>query len=125
MFPKSSRNVLNLVFRFLLELGALAALAYWGYQSGDGLIMQIGMGIGAPLLAALAWGTFRVPNDPGNAPVPVSGRVRLVIELVVFELAAAGLSAAGQQLLAWIFGAAVVVHYLLTFDRVLWLLRDR
>jgi hypothetical protein len=125
MFPKSSRNVLNLVFRFLLELGALAALAYWGYQSGDGLIMQIGMGIGAPLLVALAWGTFRVPNDPGNAPVPVSGRVRLVIELVVFELAAAGLSAAGQQLLAWIFGAAVVVHYLLTFDRVLWLLRDR
>lgn len=40
----------NLALRFLLELCALAALAYWGAQTGRGPVVKIGLGIGAPLL---------------------------------------------------------------------------
>jgi hypothetical protein len=48
----------NLALRFLLELCALGALGYWGFKTGGGLIAKIGLGIGAPLVAAVVWGTF-------------------------------------------------------------------
>lgn len=46
-------KLLNLALRFVLELCALAALAYWGYQAGKGPISKIGLGASIPLLAAL------------------------------------------------------------------------
>jgi hypothetical protein len=55
----------NLALRFLLELCALAALAYWGFQLGKGLIAKIGLGIGAPLLAAVVWATLVAPQLAG------------------------------------------------------------
>jgi hypothetical protein len=50
----------NLALRFLLELCALAALGYWGFQTGRGPVMSAVLGIGAWLLTAagrpsLAW----------------------------------------------------------------------
>lgn len=44
----------NLGVRFLLELCELAALGYWGFQAGGGALVRIGLGIGAPVLAAVA-----------------------------------------------------------------------
>jgi hypothetical protein len=38
----------NLAVRFLLELGALAALGFWGIRTGPGLIGKIGLGKGRP-----------------------------------------------------------------------------
>jgi hypothetical protein len=64
-------EMVNLAAHFLLELCGLGALIYWGFQTGEGL-MKIVLGMVLPLLAAVAWGTFRVPNDPGKAPVLVS-----------------------------------------------------
>ena len=40
----------------LLELCALGDLGYWGFKTGGGLIAKIGLGIGAPLAAAVVWG---------------------------------------------------------------------
>jgi quinol-cytochrome oxidoreductase complex cytochrome b subunit len=99
----------NLALRFLLELCALAALGYWGFQTGRGLFMKIGLGIGAPLLAALVWGTFVAPH----AAVPVSAPLRLVLELVVFGSAAAALYAAGRPALAGSFALTVVINRVL------------
>jgi hypothetical protein len=48
----------NLLLRFLLELCALAALGYWGFKTGGGMAAKVGLGIGAPLAAALVWGCF-------------------------------------------------------------------
>ena len=77
----------NLALRFLLELCALGALAYWGFKTGSGMIAKIGLGIGAPLGAAVVWSVFVSPQ----APVALSGPGVLVLQVVIFGLAAAGL----------------------------------
>jgi len=99
----------NLTLRFILELCILAALAYWGFHTGKGPVMKIGLGIGAPLLAALVWGTFLSPR----ATVKVPGPPRLLLELLVFALAIASLAAAGQPKLAWAFGLVYVINRVL------------
>lgn len=48
----------SLLLRFLLELCALGALGYWGFKTGGGWITKFGLGIGAPLVTAVVWGTF-------------------------------------------------------------------
>ena len=63
----------NLVVRFLLELGALAALGGWGYRIGGRPLAGVGLAAGIPLVIAIVWGTFVAPN----ASVPVPGAVRL------------------------------------------------
>lgn len=111
----------NEVLRFLLELGGLAAMALWGWTAFEGPLKFL-VAIGLPLVAALAWGIFRVPNDPGPAVVAVPGLVRLGIELVFFGTAVALLFLAGRQTLAVVFGALVIVHYAVGYRRVRWLL---
>jgi hypothetical protein len=105
-----------------LELTILASLGYWGWTVHEGLGSAL-WGIGLPLTAAVLWGTFRVPGDPGDAPVPVPGPVRLLLEAVLFSAAVGLLAAAGREALAVALGAAVVVHYGVSYDRVLWLMR--
>lgn len=118
---------INLVFRFLLELAALAAMAFWGWNLADG-ILGIIYAIVIPVLAAVLWGVFAVPNDPsrsGKAPVPVSGTIRLVIELSIFAVSIWMVYNMGYSLFSRLFGAAVVTHYLLSMDRILWLLQKQ
>ena len=94
---------LNLALRFLLELCALAALSYWGFVTGEGWSMQFLLGLGAPLLAAAAWGAFVAPKARWLA----KGPWRLLVEVIVFGSAAAALLAAGQPVLA---GSLLVVY---------------
>jgi hypothetical protein len=96
----------NLALRFLLELCALAALGYWGFQAGPNLPIKIALGVGAPLLAAIFWGAFVAPK----AAVQVSEPLRAALGLLVFALAAAGLVAAGRLGLAWVFGAVALAN---------------
>ena len=58
----------NLALRFLLELCALVALAYWGFETGSGAIAKFALGIGAPLVAAVVWGAFVAPRHPLSRP---------------------------------------------------------
>ena len=51
---------INLALRFLLELAALGAVAYWGWAQHDGLESWL-WASGLPLIAAVLWGTFAVP----------------------------------------------------------------
>jgi hypothetical protein len=51
--------------------------------------------------------------------VAVSGRVRLAIEAAYFGLAILGLFQAGAPLASLVFAAAVLVHYALSYDRVI------
>ncbi|MDA0366597.1 MAG: YrdB family protein [Chloroflexi bacterium] len=115
----------NLGLRFLLELAALAAISAWGFGAGEGALANSALGIGVPVGAAAVWGVFRVPNDPGDAPVPVPGPVRLAIEVAVWGAATAGLVASGRTGLALAFSALVVISNALMHQRLGRLIRDR
>lgn len=118
-----SQNPLNLAVRFLLEILALIALGAWAKTRFPGVLGVVLM-ILIPLLAATAWGTFNVKGDPsrsGKAPVPVPGAVRLLLELTLFGSAAWALFRLNPTY-GWIFGAVTLVHYLLSYDRIVWLL---
>jgi hypothetical protein len=98
-----------LAFRFLLELCALGALGYWGFMTGGTALAKVVLGLGVPLVAAVAWGTFVAPK----ALVKVPGAVRLFVEVGVFASATAALYVAGSTRLA----TALMLAYVL--DRVL------
>jgi hypothetical protein len=96
----------NLAVRFLLEIGALIALGYWGFQTGQGLIVKIVLGLGAPLLIGLVWSRF----GSAGASMPLSGLPRLILETVIFGLAALGLATADQRSLALAFAVIFAVN---------------
>ena len=100
-----------LALRFFLELCALAALGYWGWQAGQTPVVKFALGIGAPLMAAILWGLFVAPKATIAAP---SG-VRLLIELAVFGLAVLALFVAGRPQLALALAIAYVIHRVLLF----------
>lgn len=115
----------NLAFRFFLEIAALTAIAVGGYALGSGAFAWISA-VALPLIAAVVWGTFNVPGDKsrsGEASVAVSGSVRLIIELGVFVTAVMLVSSL-SLFASLALGIAVVVHYLLSIDRVRWLLSN-
>lgn len=118
-----SKNPINLAFRFFLELAALIAMGYWGWQTGQGW-QRWALMLGVPLIAAALWGTFRVDNDPGRAPVRVPGFLRLALELVYFGFATWALYDTAALVWSLLLGLAVIVHYLISYDRILWLLRQ-
>lgn len=99
----------NLGLRFLLELGLLAAFGYWGFKIGGSTLTRFGLGLGAPLLAALLWGIFLAPASARRLAEPG----RLLAEVVIFGAAAAALVSAGRSTVAWIFGILVVLNKIL------------
>lgn len=90
-------NPINLTVRFFLELTALIAMGFWGWNQREGALRFV-LAFGIPIIAAAIWGVFAVPNDPsrsGSAPVPVPGMLRLALELIFFAFAAWTLYSAG------------------------------
>jgi hypothetical protein len=63
-----------------------------------------------------------VPGDPGDAPVRVPGVVRLLLDPVLFTAAVGLLVAAGLRGIAIGLGVLIVLHYVVSYDRVAWLL---
>jgi hypothetical protein len=96
---------LALLVRFLLELAALAAVGYWGFKTGDSALMQWVLGLGAPLLVAVVWGTFIAPK----ATVEVPKGVWIGLQVLVFGAAALALAAIAPEQLAAIFLAVVIL----------------
>lgn len=119
-------NPINLAIRFLLELTALIVIGIWGWNQSEGWIRFV-LAFGSPIILAIIWGTFAVPNDPsrsGNAPVAVRGILRLAIELAFFTIATLAINDLGYSYLAMIYGAIVVIHYLISYDRIKWLMKQ-
>jgi|SRR5262245_53920083 len=100
----------NLVVRFLVELCALTALAYWGFSLDAPIVVRVIVGIAAPLTAAIAWGAYVAPRARLSAPASV----RLAVELAVLGAAVVALAVTGPKDLAWAFAILVVVNTALT-----------
>ena len=117
-------NPINLALRLLLEVAAYFAMGYWGWTQTEGVLRFV-LAAGIPIVWAVLWGTFAVPDDPsrsGKAPVPVPGILRLVLELAFFAAATWALFDAGLARPGWALGCVTLVHYLVSYDRIGWLI---
>lgn len=113
----------NLALRFGLELAALGGLALgaWQIASGPTRVFAI---VAAPVVAAVFWGVFNVRDDPsrsGDAPVEVSGLIRLAVELTVLGGGMAGYAVAGYGGFAAVIALLIVAHYVASRRRIGWL----
>jgi hypothetical protein len=104
---------INAMGRFVLELVGLYGIGRGVWEASGNLVAVVVVAG----LAAFVWGRFRVPDDPGPAPVAVPGIVRLAIEALILIGGGVGLATA-HQWLAVAYFAALVVHYATTRRRV-------
>ena len=103
---------------------ALASFSYLGWSLFDGAVRVV-PAIAFPVIGAALWGVFAVPDDPsrsGNTVVPVSGKVRLVLEAAIFVAAVISVLAAVNASIAAVLAVIVIVHYAVSYERVRWLL---
>jgi hypothetical protein len=114
----------NLFVRFFLEVAALIFSGIWAHHQFDKSSLAYIMVILIPVSLAAIWGTFNVPGDPsrsGEAPVVVPGWLRLTIELAIFSFAYWAIASIGHGGWGISFFIVVVLHYALSYDRIIWL----
>ena len=111
----------NATLRFVCEVAALYGIGAGAWAWTDSVIATVVL----PVVAAIAWGVFRVPDDPKPPPVVVPGVVRLAIEAVVLGGGALGLGAAHGWLVGGIFAVVLAVHYATTPVRLRYVLSCR
>jgi uncharacterized protein DUF2568 len=98
-------KALNLAIRFfVVELGALAAAAYWGWEATSSAGRWY-LAVLAPGAVIVVWGAFISPR----ARIRVSKEAALVIELVLLGLVALGLAVTGPVWLGIAYGAVALV----------------
>ena len=122
-----SKHPLNLAVRFALEVVAILTFGIWGFSLSELWIRYL-LVILLPLGFAVLWGIFAVPNDPsrsGKTVVLTPGPIRLILELVLFGSATWMLLNLEYIKLGWIFGAIVFLHYVISYDRIGWLLKRK
>ena len=104
-------RVINLAVRFLLELAALAAFAYWAARLDASRGVRILLAILAPLVVAAFWGLLVSPKARFS-----TGRAGQVgLGLMVFLAAAAALFVRGQSVLGIAFACIAVVSSALLY----------
>ena len=104
-------NGLNLAIRFfVVELGALAAAAYWGWEATSGAGRWY-LAVAAPAAVIVVWALFVAPT----ARIRVPKAAALAIELVLLGLVAVGLAAAGPVWLGIAYGAVALMSGLVNY----------
>ncbi|MDH6575346.1 YrdB family protein [Kitasatospora sp. MAP5-34] len=107
-------HVVNEGLAFLIEVAALAALCWWGFSTGSGVVTHLVLGLGAPLLAAVLWGMFAAPKARFQVSLPGV----LLVKFLVFAAAIVALWAIGWHALATVLGVVAAVNTVVaTVDR--------
>ena len=96
-------RTLSLGLKFLIELLAFAALAYWGASTGSGATSVL-LAIAAPAVAIALWAVLAAPRSARRLPT----RPRIVFELYVFAAAVLALFAASAPIAAVVLAILVV-----------------
>lgn len=99
----SALHSLNLALRFLLEMAALVALGWWGWQAGTSPWTRALLAAGGPLAAAIAWGLFAAPRAAYDLPA-----ARLAVQVAVLVAAVAALAGLGRPRLAAAFAVVAL-----------------
>lgn len=97
---------LNLTLRFLVELGGVAALGYWGATTSSATLERVLLGLGAPVLLIVVWALVAAPKADNR----LSPTQRDVIGTGLLLLAAGALAVAGEVQAAVAFGSVIVVN---------------
>ena len=98
-------KALNLGVRFfVVELGALAAAAYWGWEATSGPGRWY-LALLAPAAVIVVWALFISPK----ARIQVSKQSALAIELVLLALVTVGLAVTGPVWVGIAYGAIALV----------------
>lgn len=92
----------NLGVLFLIELGALAAVGYWGFTRDVATPLTWLLGLGAPAVLITLWALF----GSRKATYKTRGAVRVGFELLWFGAGVAALALAGAY--AWAVAFAAV-----------------
>ena len=119
------KNYFNLGLRFILEMTALFAVAFWVWKRYEGWLGAL-LPILLPFIIAIIWGVFAVPNDPsrsGKTIIVTPGWIRLILELIIFSLGVWAFYDLGYFAVAYIYLSLIIAHYLFSVDRVKWLLK--
>ncbi|MFI7613927.1 YrdB family protein [Nonomuraea terrae] len=106
----------NALLMFLLELGVLASVAYWGFTVSPHWGVKLLAGLGGPALFVAAWALFGAGGG-ANATFPLTGLARAALEIVWFGGGALALYASGLVTSAAVFAALFVVNAVL---RIFW-----
>jgi len=125
-------SVWNGALRFSLELASLVSIGHFGWTivapvpPTFSTWAQPVVAVTLPLAAATVWGVFNVPNDPsrsGAAPVPVSGKTRVLVELGFFGWGGYSLWQ-WNPIVAYVYTGAAVMHYVSYYKRIQWLWKN-
>ena len=96
----------NMGVRFLLELGLLGGVAWWGWHEWGWWAAVL-----LPVVVAVVWGSFLSPKARWTIPL----RVRFTLELAVFAVGTAAYLGAGGAGVAVAFAvvatASELVHW--------------
>jgi MFS family permease len=101
MNGSSGRAAVVLTVRFLSEIALIFAAAWGAASHTRSVLVAAILGIAAAVAVVAVWGLWIAPASGRRLPDPV----RLVVELVLFAAASAGLVAAGD----WIAGLVLAV----------------
>ncbi|MEO2078026.1 MAG: YrdB family protein [Bacillus sp. (in: firmicutes)] len=102
-------KAINLGIRFILEIAVLTILGYWGFHVSQSTVINILLGIGTPLLAAVIWGMFGAPK----APYTLSGLPFLMLEIAIFGLPVIILFYLDKHTLGFVYGLVTVINLVL------------
>jgi hypothetical protein len=93
---------------FLLELAAIASLAWWGFT------VNVVLGLAFPILTIALWGLFAAPKAKFVVPLATV----LAVKALVFGSAAIALYGLERSALALVFAILALLNTALaTFDR--------
>jgi hypothetical protein len=117
----------NLALRFILEFIAFIFPGYWVWYTMNSWAKFPFM-IFLPITIASIWGVFAVSNDPsrsGRTVIAIPGILRLLIEFLVFAFGIWTILKSGFEIFGWIFAGIVILHYFLSYDRIIWLVKRK
>lgn len=101
----------NLALSLLVELGVIAALAWWGWTVGATAPLKILLGTAAPLIAIGAWSVLGAPRSPRR----LKGQWYWLLRVLFDTVGALALYFAGLPATALAFAAAAALNCALAY----------